>query len=91
MYEKFDMKKLILQLIEADHKHLTTVKMLINFKSEVKTEIVHELSTQKHYKVAAALVKDYKLHLDEFPILAEIIESSSANYFISRSFMKKDH
>jgi hypothetical protein len=65
--------------------------MLINFEPEIKQEIVHTLSTQKHYKVAAALVKDFKLKLDEFPVLAEIIESSSANHFISRSFMKKDH
>jgi hypothetical protein len=49
------------------------------------------LSTNYHAKIAADLVKDYKLSPEDFPELQAIIARNSSCYFINRAFRTPSH
>jgi len=69
LHARFDVKDIILRLIEVSPGAHTTVKMLLNTKPDILPEIVHAFSTQKHYKLAAIIVKDFRLNAADFPEL----------------------
>lgn len=89
LHKQFDIKELIINLLDAHFNNLTTAKMLMNQLQDpdVSKEVVDRLSTYKNHKVATALLKDYNLKYEDFPKLKEIEENSSANYFIARAFI----
>jgi hypothetical protein len=65
--------------------------MLLSAKPECVPDVIKALSTQFHHKVASDLVKIHKLNINDYGKLKQVIENSSANYFISRAFKKDDH
>lgn len=87
LYKSFNIKELIINLLDSNHNNLTTARMLINQEPQFKEEIVERLSTYKNHKVATSLLKDFNLKYEDFPKLKEIEENSSANYFIARAFV----
>jgi hypothetical protein len=46
------------------------------------------MTCSKHAKTASDFVNDYKLNLEDFPDLLVILDSISANYFISKAYKK---
>ena len=63
----------------------------MNNKPEVAEKLVQLLSNPKHAKVAANLVKEYKLNHEKFPELLNIVSSNSARFFIVRAFKAPSH
>jgi len=88
-FDKFDIMELIMQLVEANR--VPSAKLLLDCKPELKVQVIRNLSNQKHHKVAANFVKDYKMNPDDFPELQSIIARNSSCYFISRAFRARNH
>ena len=88
-FDKFDIMELIMQLVEANR--VPSAKLLLDCKPELKVQVIRALSNQKHHKVAANFVKDYKMNPDDFPELQSIIARNSSCYFISRAFRARNH
>lgn len=65
--------------------------MLIQNVPDLKERLIRGLSKPQHAKVAAQLVKDYKLNPDDFPELQNLVSITSSNYFIKRAFKSPSH
>jgi len=57
----------------------------------LKEKLIRLLSKPQHAKVAAQLVKDYKLNPEDFPELQNIVSANSSHYFIKRAFKAPSH
>ena len=57
----------------------------------MKEKLIRLLSKPQHAKVAAQLVKDYKLNPEDFPELQNIVSANSSHYFIKRAFKAPSH
>ena len=69
---------------------LPSAKLLINREVELQKKAVHMLSTHKHHKIAAELLRFYKFNQDDFPELKALIERSSGSYYIYRFLKPRD-
>jgi len=72
LYSRFDLKQIILSLVEDSNGCTSQVKLLLNKKPEILPEIVHKLSTPKSHKLALRIVQDFKLNPDDFKELYKI-------------------
>jgi hypothetical protein len=71
LFDHFDIPDVIMQIIRKGNK-IGCVKQLINEIPAVLEDIVHRCSNKELHKTASQLVKDYRLDISKFPILAEI-------------------
>jgi len=88
-FEKFDLLELVINLVEANR--VPTARLILDNVPSLKEKSVRLLSNPVHAKVAAQLVKDYKLNPEDFPELQTIIARNSSFYFIGRAFRKPSH
>lgn len=56
IYDRFDIKDIIIQLVEETNGCTSQVKLLLNKKPEILPEIVKKLSTPKSFKLAMRIV-----------------------------------
>jgi len=87
--EKFDLKMIMMKL--ADSNKFETAKLLIQHDDKLKIELIKALSTNDNSKKAAALIKDFRLNMDDFPELKERIMKNSMRYFLGRNLYKKSN
>mmetsp|Transcript_11934 Transcript_11934/g.8327 ORF Transcript_11934/g.8327 Transcript_11934/m.8327 type:complete len:215 (+) Transcript_11934:1464-2108(+) len=87
-FDHFDIMFLFENLVNTNR--LPSAKLLINRDVELQKKAIHMLSTYKHHKVAAELLKFYKLNQEDFPELKTLIERSSGSYYIYRFLKPRD-
>ena len=58
---------------------------------DLKDRLIRALSRPQHSKVAAQLVKEYKLNPEDFPELQNLVSITTSNYFIKRAFKSSNH
>ena len=90
-YDKFDILELCINLVDINK--VQQAKMLVQNVADpdLKERLIRGLSTPQHAKVAAQLVKDYRLSPDDFPELQNLVSITSSNYFIKRAFKSPSH
>ena len=88
-YDKFDILELCINLVDINK--VQQAKMLVQNVPDLKERLIRGLSRPQHAKVAAQLVKDYKLNPDDFPELQNLVSITSSNYFIKRAFKSPSH
>lgn len=66
-FDKFDLQELVINLVDANR--VPIAKMILGEVPKLKEKSIRLLSTPQHHKVAAQMVKDFKLNPEEFPEL----------------------
>ena len=66
-FDKFDLLELCMNLVDINK--VSQAKLIISNVPELKEKLIRLLSQPQHAKVAAQLVKDYKLNPEDFPEL----------------------
>ena len=88
-HEHFDIHTLMLKLVDANK--LETAKLLCQNDDKLKHDLIRALSTNDNIKKAGALIKDFRLNIDDFPEVKERIMKNSMRYFLGRNLYKKSN
>lgn len=88
-HEHFDIHTLMLKLVDANK--LETAKLLCQNEDKLKTDLIRALSNNDNIKKAAALIKDFRMNIDDFPEVKERIMKNSMRYFLGRNLYKKSN
>jgi len=75
----------------ADMNKLETAKLLVSQDDALKIELIRQLSTNDNCKKAAALIKDFRFNIDDFPEVKERIMKNSMRFFLGRNLYKKSN
>jgi len=88
-HKHFDVETLMLKLVDCNK--LETAKLLILNDGALKVALIRALSTNENIKKASALIKDFKLNIDDFPEVKERIMKNSMRHFLSRNLYKNSN
>lgn len=83
------MRTIMLRLVDMNKTE--TAKLLIANDDSLKLELIKALSTNDNIKKAAALIKDFRMNIDDFPEVKERIMKNSMRYFLGRNLYKKSN
>lgn len=88
-HQHFDIQTLMLKLVDANK--LETAKLLCQTDDKLKVDLIRALSTNDNVKKAGALIKDFRLNIDDFPEVKERIMKNSMRFFLGRNLYKKSN
>jgi len=72
----------------VDMNKVETAKLLILNDEPMKIELIRVLCTNENVKKAAALIKEFKINIDDFPELKERLMKKCMRHYLSRHFKK---
>lgn len=86
-HKDFDCPLILEKLVDSNR--IPTAKMICTLDPAFTLHLIKLLSTNDNCKVAAAIVDEFKLDINEFPELQERLQKQSMRYYLGRFLYKK--
>lgn len=86
-FEKFDLQLILIKLIDSNR--IPVAKLLCEHSEELKLFLIKSLSTNDNVKMAAQIIKEFKMDINNFPEVKERLMKNSMRYYLGRFLYKK--
>jgi 3'-5' exonuclease len=85
--KEFDCLKIIDRLVDSNR--IPSAKLLCSLDNSLILHLIKQLSTNDNCKIAAQIIDEYKLDINDFPELQERLQKQTMRYYLGRFLYKK--